>query len=95
MRRALENVFLSVLILATIAAGGIFVGRDPDHSAEQQAAIIKHCQPTFLLVYCGLEGVATEAIRKADAADTHQYCWDGKLSGPAIPSKGGDTSLPY
>ena len=95
MRRALENVFLSVLILATIAAGGIFVDRDPDHSAEQQAAIIKYCQPTFLPVYCGLEGVATEAVRKADAAGTHQYCWDGKLSGPVIPSKGGDTSLPY
>ena len=61
-----ENIYMPVFLLATIAAGGIFVGRRPDDSAAQQAIIIKHCEPAFIVAYLGFEGIAAQGARLAD-----------------------------
>ena len=36
-----------------------------------------------------------DAVRKANTANMHLYCWDEKLLDPGFPSNGGDTGLPY
>ena len=70
-----DNVYMPVMMLATIAAGGIFVGRRPDYTAEQQATAIKHCEPTLVLAYKGFQEVAAKAIQLADVT-AHLISYD-------------------
>ncbi|KAL6717546.1 hypothetical protein ACLMJK_005461 [Lecanora helva] len=61
-----EHMFMPVMLLATIAAGGIFVGRSPYCPAEQQAIVLKQCDPVFIVTYTGFEDTVAEAARVAD-----------------------------
>ena len=76
-----ETIYMPVFLLATIAAGGIFVGRRPDFSAAQEAIIIKHCEPAFIVAYLGFEGIAAQGARLANV-DAQIFSYDDESFEP-------------
>ena len=80
-----DNIYNPVIMLATIAAGGIFVGLDPDFVVEQQAGIIKHCGPTFILARKEVGTVVSSAVGLAGKPGARLYFWDDALFQYQVP----------
>ncbi len=72
-----ESIYISVIMLATIAAGDIFIGCDPEFSAAQQSAIIRHCEPALVLAQKGAdEGKIAMAMNIAGVPNARLSFWD-------------------
>ena len=61
-----ENIDLPIVMLGTIAAGGVFLCQRPSLTIEEQAAAMKHYEPSFVLAYEGSENATFRASRLAD-----------------------------
>lgn len=75
-----ESTYISVIMLATIAAGGIFAGCDPKFGAAQQSAIIRDCEPALVLAQKGAdEGKIAMAMNIAGVPNARLFSWDETL----------------
>ena len=74
-----ETICIPLILLATIAAGGVFVGRTNNFTAEEQVAVMNHCDPFFIIAYKGCEIVAANAARVSNKFDRFYTYDDGLL----------------
>ena len=74
-----ENIHMPVVLLATIAAGGFFVAPRPHYTAEQQAIILRHCEPSFILTCKEFQDVALHAGCLANSK-ARFFAYDDDLS---------------
>ena len=89
-----ENIYIPVMMLATIAAGGIFVGCRSDFSKSQQVTLIKHCEPAFVLSCTECERFAADTVRFENiSAQIFHYDDDSfDLTAFKVAEKGGRRS---
>lgn len=82
------SIYTSILMLATIAAGGIFVACNSHLTTEQKAAIILESQPRLLLAH---QSTYIETLQEIDwdALPTLRYVgFDESLFAYPVPQRG-------
>ena len=68
-----DTLNIPLTMLATWAAGGIFVSRGIDSTAKQQAYFIRHAQPKVVLAYRGYEETVSQAVRESGESGISVY----------------------
>ena len=68
-----DSLYVPLVMLATLAAEGIFVTRGIDSTAKQQAHFIEHAEPKIVLAHEGYEETAMEAARMAGQGRIRPY----------------------
>ena len=76
-----DSLYVPLVMLATWAAGGIFVSRDIVSTAKQQAHFIQHAQPKIVFAGKGYEETVMEAARHAGHGNKRPYSF-GALARP-------------
>ncbi|KAL9125643.1 MAG: hypothetical protein Q9217_005179 [Psora testacea] len=76
-----NTIYVPVVMLATIAACGIFVSRDADLTIWEYASWIQHSQPKLILAHEGCETIALEAARQTAEKYTQLYSF-GRIGKP-------------
>ena len=76
---ASDVVEYPLLILGTWAAGGIFITRDPDYTAVQQAEFFKHAEPKIVIAEAAYIKAAAEAVHNAYPSFDSIFELDGIL----------------
>ena len=86
-----DTLNIPLMMLATWAAGGIFVSRGVDSTAEQQAQFIRHAQPKIVLAYRGYEQTVSQAVQGSEENGISIYSFSNLRPGASniIESKNG------
>ena len=75
-----DCVEFAILMLATWAAGGIFIARGVDYTAAQQADFLRHAEPKILIVESAYMSTAAETVRLVHPRVVDIYELDQKQS---------------